>query len=183
MYCTGIVAGSLYSVIAMLLFSTRPYTPYSLFPVLLNSLMFLIIPPLLILSAALFIFSKNSIEVKTRIVPDLISGFYSVYLPFTVLTYNKVLTFFPLFIEPVAVLLMIFSIRVSLTALIRLPRAGVSVLFYAVFSLALLLSLCFPAVLFSLWVLGVNPLIITAVFILNIASAAGIYFSACNKVL
>ena len=153
-FILGLVFGAFYSTAAMLLFSTNPYVQFNLPLVFFQKLIFLTIPPFAVLYLLLFIFSKNPLSDKTLLFTDLLYGFYSIYLPFTILSYNKVYSFYPLFIEPLVFLLMLTAVKISTGLLVKGIIKKIHPVFYAVFSLFLMLSLCFPPLMQTLFVLG-----------------------------
>lgn len=173
MYIAGIVLGALYSTASMLIFSVNPYLEYNFGILFIRKLLFLTIPPVAILLLLLLLISKDTLVYKVQLYPDLLTGFYSVYLPFTVLGYHKVLSFYPLFIEPLVFLLMIVSIRSALNGIIAASASYAHPLRYVCFSLIIIISLCLPALMQVVWIMGLRTFFLVLLFSVSIALCAG----------
>lgn len=153
-FILGIIFGTFYSVAAMLLFSINPYIQYNISIIFFQKLIFLTIPPFVLIYVLFLIFSKNSLSDKTLLFTDTLYGFYSVYLPFTILSYNKVYSFYPLFIEPLVFLLMLTAVKISVKLIVKGFSVKIHPVFYVVFALLLILSICFPPLMQTLYILG-----------------------------
>lgn len=181
-YVLGIIFGTFYSIVIMLIFSTNPYIPHNYIFLCLYNLVFYIGPPFVILFLLLLVFFKNSFTQKVLLFPDALQGFYSIYLPFTILSYHKVLTFYPLFVEPVLFLFILFMIRVSLSALVYSAKSLIHPALKVLFVFTLLLTIVFPCFIRSMWLFGSSPILILAIsFIYVLFSGLG-FVIAKNKV-
>lgn len=163
-FVLGIVLGAFYCVAAMLIFTVNPYIQYNVLITFAKNILFLTVPPCSILFLLLIVFSKNSFSNKVLLFPSLLYGFYSVYVPFTILSYNKVYSFYPLFAEPIVFLLMITAIKIAISLFIAGSAKKMHPLFYVLNALLVLLSLIFPPLMNTFYVLGFSWLYMLLVF-------------------
>lgn len=174
-FLLGLIIGSFYSIAIMLLFSDNPYIRDSLTHVFIQQMIFITLPPVILIFLIIILLSKNSFSVKAMLFPDMLTGFYSVYLPFIILSYNKVFTFYSLFAFPIIILIMIITIENSIMALINGPSKSMHPVLYVLASVFLLTALCIPSLLQTFWLLGVPLLYSILVFTLSVVENTVFY--------
>ncbi len=117
-----------------------------------------ILLPLGVLTAAFFfVFKKDKVLERVQKIFPLYAGFYAVYLPFRILNDSLPYSAYGLFAKPILFLLMLLLLNkcqnflfVAAQRALLTPKQAL--LFWFAFALGLLL----PAVIESLWILGMN---------------------------
>lgn len=167
---TGFFTGVLY-LAYKLLFSTFYHIPQAnIFANFIYYLIFQAIIPIVAIYGLFFLFArKDTIEDRFSFFFPLIASFYSVFLPYMVLETQKPYPGFLLFIKPLMFLAMFIIIQIYLSKLLETKgnsketakKIGI-----------IILALCIPAFVESLWVVNVFPLfwIIPATLIILFAA-------------
>ena len=129
--------------------------------------------PLAVLTAVFFFLDgKDSVQERLTNIFPLYAGFYAIYIPFIVLCINLPYPFFALFAKPAIYFFMLFALPRLCVKLFEAQKAATLKKVFLVFSLIAVFLL--PAVIESLWTLGV-PVFLTAFLTLAyLAFAAGI---------
>ncbi|HBG37320.1 MAG TPA: hypothetical protein DDW88_09685, partial [Treponema sp.] len=99
-YFIGLLLAIGYSVLIMLIYSPREYTPANFWYLSYRNLLLFVLP-LVIVFILYFLVSVKSFFEKLQSAADFFAGFYTIFIPFYVLTYFAIQTFFSLIVFPV----------------------------------------------------------------------------------
>ena len=116
--------------------------------------------PVILLYGLFFLVSRDTISYKVEALFPLLISFYLLYLPYTIIsTSEKIITTFPLFIKPVLFTVMIFSLGLSAKHIEKIIRAK-KYFFSAVWILIALVSIVFPSVMETMYMLDMSYFLI-----------------------
>lgn len=151
---TGLFTGAFY-VTYKIMFSSTYYLPSA--SVILNFLYFAftqsILPIAVIFGLFFFFGKKDSISDRCSFFFTIIASFYSVFLPYLILETSKPYSAYYLFAKPLLFLCLFIFIHVWLSKKCTMKTTKAKdICNYA----ALIIVLCFPGLIESLWISGIN---------------------------
>lgn len=155
----GIVPSALFCAYKFF-FSPFYYLPQDSFVLNFFYLFFtqIFVPLLVLILAFMFINKKDSIAERFENIYPFLAGFYAVFLPFRIISGTKTLPFFLLFTKPLIYFFAILAVSKILMS-ISSNRIGNSSKFSYYWALVFVVLL--PAVLESLWLIGLGELLAT----------------------
>src|SRR5690554_251304 len=155
----------------MLIYSPREYTPANFWYLSYRNLLLFVLPLVIVFILYLLVSVKYFFE-KLQSAVDFFAGFYTIFIPFYVLSYFATQTFFSLFVFPILFTASLFLLSYSLSAFIKLINTRGSLLSFILTAFFILIALGLPSLLLALWVIGVSALLL-AVFVLLYLTSAG----------
>ena len=112
--------------------------------------------PVVVIYGVFFLVSKDTISYKVEALFPLLSSFYLLYLPYTIIsTSEKIITTFPLFVKPVLFTVMIFSLALSASH-IENALVNKKYIMVVIWSLVSVISIVFPSVLETMYLLDMS---------------------------
>ncbi len=129
--------------------------------------------PLVVLTAVFFfVDGKDSVQERFANIFPFYAGFYAIYIPFIVLCKDLPYPFFALFAEPTIYFFMIFSLPKICAKLFETKGAETKALKKVFLVFALFAAILLPAVIESLWTLGVPAFLTVILTLVYLAGAA-----------
>ncbi|MDI9386352.1 MAG: hypothetical protein QM387_02055 [Spirochaetota bacterium] len=113
---------------------------------------------------------------KLQSAADLFAGFYTIFIPFYVLSYFDIQTFFSLIVFPVLFTTSLFLLSYSLSTFIELINTRGSLLSFIFTAFFILIALVLPSFLLALWTLGISTILLSIFVLLYLASAGVLIF-------
>ncbi|MGN0740376.1 MAG: hypothetical protein ACI4LX_09430 [Treponema sp.] len=150
----GLFTGIIFLAYKML-FSSAYYLPDAAFGI--NFLYYFVnqaLLPVLVIYGLFFLFTrKDSLSARASYFFPLLASFYSVYILYMIIETDKPYSAFHVFIKPMLYLAMLVFIHVLLNKLAAVKLTSLQKLLNV---LVFAVALCFPAIIESLWICGVN---------------------------
>ncbi len=174
-YFIGLLLAIGYSVLIMLIYSPREYTPANFWYLSYRNLLLFVLP-LVIVFILYFLVSVKSFFEKLQSAADFFAGFYTIFIPFYVLTYFAIQTFFSLIVFPVLFTTSLFLLSYSLSTFIELINTRGSLLSFIFTAFFILIALVLPSLLLALWTLGISTILLSIFVLLYLASAGVLIF-------
>lgn len=116
--------------------------------------------PVIVLYGVFFLVSKDEIAYKVEAFFPLLISFYLLYLPYTILSgLDHIITTFPLFVKPTLYTVMIFSLGLSAKHIEKTVNAK-KYIFTAVWIIIALVSLVFPSVMETMYLMDMSYFLI-----------------------
>lgn len=179
-YFIGLLLAIGYSILIMLIYSPREYTPANFWYLSYRNLLLFVLPLVIVFILYLLVSVKYFFE-KLQSAVDFFAGFYTIFIPFYVLSYFATQTFFSLFVFPILFTASLFLLSYSLSAFIKLINTRGSLLSFILTAFFILIALVLPSLLLALWVIGVSALLL-AVFVLLYLTSAGVLIFLYKKI-
>ncbi len=165
----GLLAGVLVCGFKAFFLYSHRIIPYSFGDNFLYLLIHQIVLPLFILYGIFCLWSKDSFVFKSEAFGPLILSFYTLYLPFTIIsTADQVYTSFTILIKPALFSVMIMIIAFSLQQIERTFTLK-KYAFTALWGLISILIICIPPVIESMYILDMNYILILLLSLLYAA--------------
>jgi len=179
-YFIGLLLAIGYSILIMLIYSPREYTPANFWYLSYRNLLLFVLPLVMVFILYLLVSVKYFFE-KLQSAVDFFAGFYTIFIPFYVLSYFATQTFFSLFVFPILFTASLFLLSYSLSAFIKLINTRGRLLSFILVAFFILIALGLPSLLLALWVIGVSALLL-AVFVLLYLTSAGVLIFLYKKI-
>jgi len=172
-YFIGLLLAIGYSILIMLIYSPREYTPANFWYLSYRNLLLFVLP-LVIVFILYFLVSVKSFFEKLQSAADF-AGFYTIFIPFYVLSYFATQTF-SLFVFPILFTTSLFLLSYSLSTFIELINTRGSLLSFIFTAFFILIALVLPSFLLALWTLGISTILLSIFVLLYLASAGVLIF-------
>lgn len=174
-YGISFLLAIIYSIFIMLVYSPREYIPVKLSYIFLMQLLIFVLPLLILFCLFVFISIKPKFHTMYSAI-DFFTGFYTVFIPFYVLSYFKTYTFFSLFIIPFLFAATLFALSYSLSSLLFAIENRLEIFTIIISSFFLIISLIAACLIYSFWILGFSTFILILSVLAFIAFIIGLYF-------
>lgn len=137
--------------------------------------------PVLVCGVLFFILSTNYGDFSIDNCFALLMGFYSVFIPYSVVSNNEYLTGFQLFFVPVLYGIMLLNFRLVARFIINMFSGKINIFLIILTILGLILLLFMPYGIESMWCCGISMLWISLAFVAYIGLGFLISFFACKN--
>ncbi|HPY53247.1 MAG TPA: hypothetical protein PK505_04560 [Treponemataceae bacterium] len=179
-YFIGLLLAIGYSILIMLIYSPREYTPANFWYLSYRNLLLFVLPLVMVFILYLLVSVKYFFE-KLQSAVDFFAGFYTIFIPFYVLSYFATQTFFSLFVFPILFTASLFLLSYSLSAFIKLINTRGSLLSFILTAFFILIALVLPSLLLALWTLGISTILLS-IFVLLYLTSAGVLIFLYKKI-
>ena len=166
----GIFIAVIYCIIDF--FVTYPYriTLYSVFSNFPHYFVSYTLLPVLICGIILFLLSKDKWLFKIKYFTPMLVGFYTICLPYEVISSNDTFDYFLLFIVPILYITYILLQDYALETLIAVISKKVKKLALTIVIPTILVALLLPAIIFSMYYTQILTLLALILFVLLLAA-------------
>ncbi len=179
-YFIGLLLAIGYSILIMLIYSPREYTPANFWYLSYRNLLLFVLPLVMVFILYLLVSVKYFFE-KLQSAVDFFAGFYTIFIPFYVLSYFATQTFFSLFVFPILFTASLFLLSYSLSAFIKLINTRGRLLSFILVAFFILIALGLPSLLLALWTLGISTILLS-IFVLLYLTSAGVLIFLYKKI-
>lgn len=170
----GLLLGIFYSILTMLLHSPREYVTVKLSAIFISNWILFVLPLVILLGLTLLISAKPFLQ-RLLLAVDICAGFYTIFIPFYILTYFNSYTLFSLFFLPVLFALTLFGISYALSSLVSLITMQSDFLHFFVAILFIIFSLIAASFVYSFWILGFGFFILALSIVFFFAGMIGLF--------
>lgn len=163
-FAVGLFIGALYCTVDGMLFSAVRYPVFNLISeyIHLECVEFLL--PFAVCFVPFILLFRDSFATKCRLVGSLLFGFYTIFMPYRILTRFSVLSEFMLFVKPIIILSFLIALGLCFKSLAcSIEKKNTLTIVLSVF--LILLSIFLPAFVESFWALNFSVIITVFAFV------------------